>query len=159
MNAQDLQRFCADSDDIRYYLREPWSDGDYSYATNGHIILRVARLPNVEEQPKAPNAEVLFAKTKPASNWLPIPVATMPPDVDCERCRGTKRDLDDRRFKCDVCGGTGKQRAQIGVRVGGASFDQGYLSMLQGWEIAPNGKAAAWIRNGNAQGLLMPRNE
>jgi hypothetical protein len=41
--------------------------------------------------------------------------------------------------------------------VGDASFAKRYLALIQGWEIAPNGTKGAWIRNGDAVGLLMPR--
>ena len=87
MNAAELQAFCSDRDDIRYYLQKPWSDGVYTYASNGHIIVRVARLPDVPEEPKAPNAATIeevmndsfnqfsgvrFARTQPRE-WKDIP--------------------------------------------------------------------------------------
>ncbi len=159
MNAADMQRFCVDKDDIRYYLCQPWSRGKYTYATNGHIMVRVKRLPGVAENEKAPDGEALMPKTLLGKKWMRVPAATMPPDVACIWCNGSKRDSFDRRYKCDECGATGKQRAHIGMRIAGVSFDQGYLSMIQGWEIAPNGDKAAWIRNGDALGLLMPRND
>lgn len=154
-----LNQFCADSDDLRYFIHQPWSRGDFTYATNGHILVRVPRLQEVPENSNTPDAQQLMDKTAPANDWMPVPVATMPPDVQCKWCDGTKRDPTDKRFKCDECGATGKQRAWIGVDVGDASFDQGYLSMIQGWEIAPNGLERAWIRCGDALGLLMPRRE
>lgn len=165
MDKIDLQQFCADSGDVRYNIIHPWSDGEYTYATNGHIIVRVGRLPDVEENTKAPDAATLFNKTAPPGAWLPVPVAAMPPSFECKECHGTgifeyafegKEEVED----CEWCGKTGRVRQLLGLRVGGVSFDQGYLSMIQGWEIAPNGpKLAAWIRNGDVVGLLMPRNE
>jgi len=169
MNAADLQAFCADREDIRYYLRKPWSDGEYTYASNGHIIVRVSRLPDVAEEPKAPNAAGLIAKIAPASNWMPVPVAVMPPMIECDECHGTGLYIDPfdndptqqpSPMDCEWCNHTGKVKKLVGVRVDNAWFDQGYLSMLQGWEISPDGtKKAAWIRNVNieADGLLMPR--
>ena len=38
----DLQPFCGEDHD-RWYLMKPLSFGDYTYATNGHIVIRVTR--------------------------------------------------------------------------------------------------------------------
>ena len=168
MNAADLQAFCSDREDIRYYLCKPWSAGEYTYATNDHIIIRVSRLPDVAEEPKAPNAAGLIAKIAPASNWMPVPVAVMPPMIECDECHGTGLYIDPfdndptqqpSPMDCEWCNHTGKVKKLVGVAVGNAWFDQCYLSMLQGWEISPDRMKAAWIRNVNidADGLLMPR--
>lgn len=153
----DLKQFCSDSADLRFNMEKPWSRGDFTYATNGHIIVRVPRLPDVPENANAPDAVQLMNKTAPAKGWMPVPAATMPPDIPCKWCDGTKRDPQDKRYKCDECNATGTERAWIVMDVGDGNFDQGYLSMIQGWEIAPNGPNAAWIRYGDALGLLMPR--
>ena len=59
---------------------------------------------------------------------------------------------------CCMCNGSGKTECKDGAKVGDANFQKRYLAMIQGWEIAPNGPiSAAWIRNGDASGLLMPR--
>ncbi len=44
----DLKPFCGDND-IRYYLNEPFSEGEFTYATNGHILIRVPRRDDVPE--------------------------------------------------------------------------------------------------------------
>ena len=158
MNAADLQRFCADKDHIRYYLCKPWSRGEYTYATNGYIMVFVKRLPGVEENEQAPDCEVLILKTLPGQEWMPVPVATMPPNVECHDCNGTGIRECNAGYEhdCGLCDHTGKIRSHSGMRIAGVSFDQGYLSMIQGWEIAPNDAKPAWIRNGDALGLLMP---
>ncbi len=160
MNAADLQKFCAAPDDIREGMRQPWSRGKYTYATNGHILLRVARLGDVPENERAPDAAWMIAKIEPPSYWMPVPPATMPPDVKCDECDGTGviegEGPDDDSIDCEWCGHTGMMRKRIGVAVADAFFDQGYLSMIQGWKIAPNGFKPAWIRSGNIIGLLMP---
>lgn len=131
MNAADLKQFCSD-DETRSNIQQPWSRGDYSYATNGHIIVRVPRLQDVPENDCAPDARPLMDKTAPAKIWMPVPTQTMPPDIQCNWCDGTKRDPNDKRRKCDECHGTGKERAWIGVYVGDGEFDQGYLSLIKG---------------------------
>jgi len=165
MNAVDLQAFCADRDDLRYYLFKPFSDGEYTYATNGHIIVRVARLPDVAEEPKAPNVALMISKTARASNWMPVPKVSAPPMIECDECHGTGTYTEvfytgkPYSEPCEWCNHTGKVKKLVGIRVDNAWFDQGYLSMIQGWEISPDHMKAAWIRNFaiGADGLLMPR--
>ena len=45
MDKDILQQFC---DTEKSPFREPWSDIKYSYATDGHIAIRVPKLDNVE---------------------------------------------------------------------------------------------------------------
>lgn len=163
MTLEELKAFCADPGDIHYYLTAPWSRGEFTYATNGHIILRVARIAGVEEQPKAPDAAGLFAKVAAPSNWMPVPAATMPPGMECDECKGTGIFTDtyggvEHKEDCEWCNKTGKVKRHIGVVLAGTFFDKGYLSMLQGWEISPGKQKPAWIRKGDVTGLLMPRN-
>ena len=138
MTKNDIQQFCAGDDHIRPYLRAPWSRGKYTYATNEYIMVRVPRLADVAENPEAPDAEKLLKETA-IKKWMPVPACAMPEDEDCK-----------------YCGGTGKAQNCDGMDVGNSHFQQRYLAMLQGWEIAPNGLKAAWIRHGEATGLLMP---
>ena len=152
MTKDDLQKFCAGADDLRYYLQAPWSRDKWSYATNGHIIVRVPRLADVAEEPKAPDAEKLLKKTT-ITKWMPVPACAMPEDVDCWCCEGTGR-MDG--GACVECNHTGKVHGFGNIDVGDTVFAQRYLAMIQGWEIAPNGLKPAWIRNGDATGLLMP---
>jgi hypothetical protein len=35
-----LKRFCADADDVRYFLQEPWKDANGTVmASNGHVAI------------------------------------------------------------------------------------------------------------------------
>ena len=156
MTKDDLQKFCADDDDIRYYLRQPWSAGEFSYATNGHILVHVPRLAYVPYNDKAPDAQALIDKTAPSKEWLPVPGVEMPPDVACTWCDGTGKDPNDRRCKCEECLGAKTMPDRSGIELAGTAFAKRYLAMIQGWEIAPNGQKAAWIRHGDTLGLLMP---
>jgi len=156
MTREELCRFVADQDDPRYELHHPFSVGKWSYATNGHIAVRVPRLADVEVNRAAPNVEKLFAQTEQLE-FVPVPVCESPPDVKCMLCDGSGliQDGDDRE-DCSDCGATGKVECHDGLAVGNARFQKRYLAMIQNWEIAPNGVTAAWIRNGEASGLLMP---
>lgn len=158
MTLDELKRFCGDKDEIRWYLREPWTRDGYSWATNGHIAVRVPAIDGLQDCEKAPDVAALFAKTEPAKDWVPVPVVSMPPPGVCRWCQGDGKDTWDRRYKCEECNGTGE--AVNGVanhEIGNVHFADIYLALIQGWEIAPNGAgSAAWIRNDDALGLLMP---
>lgn len=160
MNKEDLQKFCCGPDDIRYHLQKPWSDGEWTYATNGYICVRVPRLADVEDDTGAPRALKLFAETPTNGKWFPVPYQAMPDDIPCDVCNGEgKFSLtdDDPMEDCEYCDGTGKKHDITGRDIGNANFQCRFLAMIQGWEIAPNGKSsAARIRNGDAEGLLMP---
>ena len=53
----------------------PFSQGDYSYGTNGKVILRVARLPEVPERASAPAAvdREIFQTMSHDGNFFPCP--------------------------------------------------------------------------------------
>lgn len=59
----DLSHFCYTEDD-RSYLKQPWSRGDFTYATNGHIMVRVPRRSDVPENDKAPDADRVLTKVR-----------------------------------------------------------------------------------------------
>lgn len=156
MTELDLQRFCADDTDQRHYLRRPWSRDVYTYASNGCIIMRVPRIVGVRTNAKAPDPTKLM-KQKPGE-WFPVPKTRMPPEVTCELCEGSGREPYDKRYKCAECMGK-KSNPDIKAHttIGPAKFANRFLALIQGWQIAPPGKSdPAPIRNGEAEGLLMP---
>ena len=159
--AADLQRFCADADDVRpqrYHMHAPWSRGERTYATNGHILVHVPRLAEVPENAKAaPDAENLLERTK-TGEWLLVPETEMPPDVPCSWCEGSGKDPSYRRYKCSECKGKKTQPDYLARTViGPATFANRYLALIRDWEIAPTDRvSAARILCGDAEGLLMP---
>src|SRR5689334_6461837 len=62
MTPEGLRQFCS-TDPFRPDIQTPWSRGEHTYATNGHIIIRVPIMPNVAEREVAPNAETIFRLT------------------------------------------------------------------------------------------------
>jgi hypothetical protein len=87
----DLHKFCADERDSREYLRAPWRQGEWVYATNGHLVVRVpaAAMPDaVEGGPLHPNTAAMFAKHLESGDreFLPMP-AIAEPDK-CKHCGG-----------------------------------------------------------------------
>lgn len=57
-----LNRFVANSSEPREYMRAPFTRGDWTYATNGHIAVRVPKIDGMEILPDkhAPKLEGLF---------------------------------------------------------------------------------------------------
>lgn len=130
----DLLPFCATGRDaeIRSFLAVPWSLGDYTYATNGHILVRVAR-----DASAPPNADNKFATSfrkaflpgferqlaertfAPLPGWRVIPAD---PGRPCDPCEG-----DD----CEICGGDGVigQRDEIAA-FPTQQFSLGYIGMI-----------------------------
>ena len=157
MTAEELQRFCAGKSDSRTYFLEPWSRGERTYATNGHILVSVWRIQGVSENAHAPDVAKLFADAK-TGKWMPVPKTAMPADIPCRWCHGTGREPEDRRVKCGSCNGQKTEPDYITrTTICHAVFANRYLALIQGWEIAPKNKSdKARIRCDDAEGLLMP---
>lgn len=83
-------RFCANELDEREYLRKPWKHGEWVYATNGHVCVRVpaATMPDVAENAKAPAAHNLFTKNLEGRqcDFLLMPKIAAP--MKCHGCNG-----------------------------------------------------------------------
>lgn len=157
MNIDEIKRFCADEDETRFYLHKPWTRYGFTWASNGHIMVRAPAIAEVTDSPGAPNCMLLWNKTTAPKEWFAVPKTTMPAPIPCECCAGTGKDPDDRRYKCDECGGGKTQEDyRSSIEIGGEHFARRYLALIQGWEIAPNGLEGAWILGGGAEGLLMP---
>jgi hypothetical protein len=75
--ASDMKPFCS-TDEIRPYLHNPFSRGDYSYATNGHIIVRVRKVAEISENDQAPDAGMLFLREFSSSRLRPMNVEVLP---------------------------------------------------------------------------------
>lgn len=124
----NLKKFYSD-DDTRERLKNPHSRGEYTYATNGHILIRVPRRSDVPENDQAPNCEGLFNEAEKREYvWAPIP-PDVPPVVreiiDCDMCDGKGREYfdDEGRYKtCDECSGSGKLES---VKTVGVEFKLG----------------------------------
>lgn len=85
----DLMKFVAEPNDWRKRLSTPWSLGEYSYATNGHIGVRVPRREDVPERPDAPDFPRILASVKPSLMQVPVPSFEAPPfKKPCPDCNG-----------------------------------------------------------------------
>ena len=102
----DLQKFCS-KDSIRININKPFSEGIYTYATNGHIIVRVPRIEGVGEQETSDKfnpvkPEPLFASI-PDYPYFTIPDIPEPSFDECSKCAGTGKVK-----VCPECDGDGE---------------------------------------------------
>ena len=105
----DLQPFC---DTDRPALATPWSVGDFTFACNARLLVRVSRRSEVPERSDAPDCEKLITASWPASAvyWAPLPASTGAQLTACEGCDGgqCKCPRCQAPHECLNCGGTGK---------------------------------------------------
>ena len=85
----DLTKFCS-TDSTRFNIQNPFSLGEFTYATDGNILIRVDRLGNIAENPKAPDCERLFAEAiaRAEPDWMDLPEFKLKRDP-CLTCKGT----------------------------------------------------------------------
>jgi hypothetical protein len=161
----DLEKFCS-TNLFRPVIAKPFTVGEWTYATNGHICVRVptiAEWPGPENYIKAPE---LFAE--PISEFRPLPKIRFPsPDEDneCESCdgRGTEHDCPDCDCICEQCNSTGKvpPYSNISIEIGNAIYAGKYIHLMQslpGVEIGPTHERDPMrFRFAGGEGCLMPR--
>jgi len=99
----DLEKFCRKS----HYtgtLNEPFSDNDYTYASDGSIIIRVDKIQEMTEKDTHSNkAKELFEKNKINGNeiWTDLPKFEVI-EKNCTECVGTGKII-----ICKECNSTG----------------------------------------------------
>lgn len=123
-----LRNFCK-GDERRAVTYRPWSVGDYSYATDGTIIVRVPRLDDVPPphdrtiEKTAAKIDEWMARLADA-NRVPVPRIELPTPKSwcCDTCdgRGTKHDCRSCDCECYDCDGTGRCQQPIVVAWRGA---------------------------------------
>jgi hypothetical protein len=161
----DLQSFCS-TEKSRPYLMSPWSHGDFTYATNGHILIRVPRLPEIAENPKAPNAEKVLAMTASQSETTPLPSFEIPASKlsACRSCkgRGTEHDCPDCACECPECDGSGQVVEKMSLGLHGAIFNAKYILILKklpgirvAGQCSPDGPNR-FTCHGGGEGAIMP---
>ncbi len=136
-----LEQFCYDGDD-RPYLARPFSLGQHTYATNGHIMVRVPVVEALGPPNGAPEGfeEALgkILKEPDGVKYFKLPHEKIPPkpdDVECPICRGTGHEhhCPDCRCECFRCLGLGKINPEDGVvsvTVNRIPFAAPYIRMI-----------------------------
>ena len=105
---EDLQKFCT-CDKIRYELTQPFTAGEFTYATDGRIAVRVPAIPGADATPKKTDLTKAFAHDatlrKPIElprGWQDFPELKGP----CNSCKGTGKYPE--MIECDTCDGSGE---------------------------------------------------
>ncbi len=169
MTKEELMPFC---DEEIPNFKEPWTKGNWTYATNGKICIRVPAVDGVEENAFTPQADRLFDTAFAPKQWSPVPKVEkpeQPKEIECDECEGSgKSDENQCEFcgkypECEECGGSGKIMKPPLVKkkeIDGVIFDEKYLYLIQklpGIEIGVNSLPdASRFRFDGGEGLLMP---
>lgn len=99
----NLKPFCGVESETRPYLSNPWSIGEWTYASDGRIAIRVPRLPDVQENDKAPASIVTIFQSSDALAFRPFSISIPPePPTRCGDCGGKGHGA-----RCPECGGEG----------------------------------------------------
>jgi hypothetical protein len=163
----DLKPFCS-TDETRYYINEPFTEGEWTCATNGHIIVRVPKIDGVGPcQYEKMNTEKVMPETGgiefTALTEIAIPAVTF---TVCEACHGDQvHDCPGCECVCEECDGTGQissdEHSTEFVR--GVPFCRHYIRMLltlPGIQIPvqPIAKQPMPFKFDGGEGALMPLN-
>jgi hypothetical protein len=161
----DLTKFCSDSE-RRPTLQKPFTFGDFTYATDGAICVRVQALPDAELATKSsPAAHKLFDDIGGHSFFgiedLQFPRETHTTE-DCDRCQHECPTCECWQG-CEHCDGEGRvvRIESDPIVINGVPFDPHYIRLIKDLpsvEFAKEpkvGKAARFKFEGG-DGLVMP---
>jgi hypothetical protein len=163
-----MRGFCSDNGAFAL----PFSQGDWSYATDSCVAVRVPRRP--QDAPLGfPDMEALFQRLFEASSYIRPPALALPAAIiqtaRCPHCSGNGRahQCPSCACRCDRCDGKGNitrsTDSTASVTLPSGSYGRGYVrrvwelpDLLIGVGIKP-GSALPFAFAGNGQGLLMPQ--
>lgn len=132
MSEIDLQPFCS-TDPDRAYLMQPWTREGFTWATNGHILVRVPARREVVGNPEAPNAARIMA-CHVGAEFSPLPAVKWPDEPErkkCEICSGSGRDPEFPTHLCFECEGDGNGFQPLtSVLIRGVPFQVKYVRMI-----------------------------
>lgn len=161
----DLTKFCS-VDETRVPLLKPWRDGEFTYASDGRVVLRVAAEPGDVANDKAPSAERMAPYFDPFIvddlAWQKLPELPEAKFEECDKCDGDKVHECDcgHQHDCPACEGSGKVEIQDHIDIGQSRFNYYYLRLigdLPNLEIAVRGELDPMLlRFDGGVGVLMP---
>lgn len=97
-----LAQFVA-KNDMRSYLKAPFVLGEFAYACNGHIAVRVSRdgldFSEIENEAVRKIGDMFATSTRAEFADMP----TLPEGIPCKQCHGSKV-----LYECDDCDGAGE---------------------------------------------------
>lgn len=97
-----LNRFAAKGRDVRVYMLTPFTRGDWTYAADGHIAVRVQKIERVENLDDKILTEIegLFSSSR-SNDFVDMP--SLPQAEKCPECNGSGA-----AYKCPQCDGDGE---------------------------------------------------
>jgi hypothetical protein len=139
-NDIDLNKFC-DPDDCRSVCARPFSVGEYSYATDGHILIRVDRKADISDSDDPLKNKIISYFDIKDLEPTPLPLNVSLPEreiITCPECvDGIVEESHDCpccecEDECSYCNGTGKKDSDLlnRVEVHGAFFRQGNIRLI-----------------------------
>lgn len=103
MNLENLKKHCGDLESEK--IGTPWSEGEYSFATNGFTLVRVSRLPEVPGRKNIPNYKAVLELTpEPVDGWQAVASLESFGIKECPWCKGKIREP----AACEECHGEGE---------------------------------------------------
>lgn len=110
MSTINLTPFCehGNASDMRSYLHAPFRQGAYVYATNGHVLIRVAAADAYQDvvvnDTVAVTTVIAAAAVDSDAGWQPLPPIHLPAHglAPCDGCRGRGYGV-----ACTICHYTG----------------------------------------------------
>ena len=104
MDRIQLQKFCCE-DVTKINITAPWSEGDKTFATNGHLLIIVPRLADVGEieKPIKLDDKLKVTLVSEPEKWFPIPPLGAVAQEPCKDCKGTGK-----AYTCPECDGEGQ---------------------------------------------------
>lgn len=161
----DLQIYCG-TDPCREYLTKPFTVGEFTYATNGHIMIRVPKVAGVPKQTKDSDWNGPL-KALADTAFSPLAHGPVPehPLGSCTKCdgRGTAHDCPDCECGCGACNNTGEAFPAISTTIRGHIYALRYIAMmlaLPGVEVATETAPAMPLLfkfDGGGVGAIMAR--
>jgi hypothetical protein len=179
MSGINLQPFCLDDEsDRREYLKSPFTQGGFTYATDGRFLVRVPAINGIGPmvgntiavEKVIPGIDDVDTFRSLAGIQLPAPTRPDQEEIRCTSCggRGTEHSCPDCECECEDCGGSGKatRKLRVSVDLFGLTFDVAYvrkLLMLPDVEVAPQTALAGggypgpmFFRFTGGRGAVMP---
>lgn len=134
--AIDLSKYCG-TDIFREYLHEPFNFGQYTYATNGHILVRVPQRDGFGPLKKEFDIERplkgVDTTSMSALSHLPLPPIPASRNEECEDCEGSghEHECPDCTCECSSCDGTGTVTVEsnISTTIRGLFYNLKYIAM------------------------------
>ena len=161
----DLMQFC-ERNAMRVWLAEPFGIGEYTYASNGVILVRVPwsvwpsyYLPE-EARPASFPTVMEWLDGSPAMAPLPA----IPPGPFYEKCLWCAGSGEVEYDECEECDGEGVIEKYTYYRFGTRSFNARYLRMIKALpasQLAIDGPKmdGALFTFSGGRGVVMPVNE